>query len=186
MEPQGPRRKTRLFAQPHQWGSAQRAGAGRGDGVLTPSPSPFSARHKPGAAPAQAPSSPPRQTRPAEAKPLGKAPPSSSYLQTPSPCAAVNGCRMLRMRDGEQSACALRAFGLSLTFGLSGLEKGKKSREKLKYIETFTDKASTAKRTRTRSWKKLNLILRNSNLDRCILHEEQTVSEQQQLRGMET
>lgn len=80
VEPQGRRRKTRLFAQPHRWGSAQRAGAGRGDGVLTPSPSPFSARHKPGAAPALAPSSPPRQTRPAESKPLGKAPPSSSYL----------------------------------------------------------------------------------------------------------
>lgn len=40
------------------------------------SPSPFSARHKPGAAPAPAPSSPPKQTRPAEAKPLEKAPPS--------------------------------------------------------------------------------------------------------------
>lgn len=41
-----------------------------------PSPSPFPARHKPGAASALAPSSPPRQTRPAEAKPLEKAPPS--------------------------------------------------------------------------------------------------------------
>lgn len=45
----GPRRRARPFAQPHRWGSPLRAGAGRGDGVLTPSPSPFSARHKPGA-----------------------------------------------------------------------------------------------------------------------------------------
>lgn len=45
-------------------------------GPHPPSPSPFSARYKPGAAPAPAPSSPPKQTRPAEAKPLEKAPPS--------------------------------------------------------------------------------------------------------------
>lgn len=42
VEPQGPRRKIRLFAQPHLWGSAQRAGAGRGDGVLTPPAPPLS------------------------------------------------------------------------------------------------------------------------------------------------
>lgn len=44
-KPRGPRRRARPFAQPHRRGSSQRAGAGRGDGVLTPSPSPFSARH---------------------------------------------------------------------------------------------------------------------------------------------
>lgn len=66
----------------------------------------------PGAVPALAPSSPPRQTRPAEAKPLEKAPPSAVYLQTPSPRAAANGCPLLRMRDGEQGACALKAFSL--------------------------------------------------------------------------
>ena len=40
-ELRGPRRRARPFAQPHLWGSAQRAGAGREDGVLTPQPLPF-------------------------------------------------------------------------------------------------------------------------------------------------
>lgn len=89
----GPKAQSPPFAQPHRWGSAQRAGAGRGDGVLTPSPSPFSARHKPGATPAPAPSSPPRQTRPAEAKPLEKAPPSGRL--PPDPQCAARGCQPL-------------------------------------------------------------------------------------------
>lgn len=38
----------------------------------------------------------------------------------------------------------LKGVFRALTFGFSGLAKGKKSKE-LKYIETFTDKASTAK-----------------------------------------
>lgn len=40
-ERRGPRHRARPFAQPHLWGSAQRAGAGREDGVLTPQPLPF-------------------------------------------------------------------------------------------------------------------------------------------------
>lgn len=45
-EAKGPRHRARPFAQPRRWGSAQRAGAGRGDGVLTPSPSPVPARDR--------------------------------------------------------------------------------------------------------------------------------------------
>lgn len=45
-EAQGLRHRDRPYAQPCRWGSAQRAGAGRGDGVLTPSPSPVPARDR--------------------------------------------------------------------------------------------------------------------------------------------
>lgn len=34
--------------------------------------------------------------------------PPPGHLQTPSLCAAANGCLLLRVRDGEQGACALR------------------------------------------------------------------------------
>lgn len=106
VEKPGRRRKARPFAQPHLWDSAQRAGAGRGDGVLTPAPplSPPGINQEPPLP--QRPLPRPSRCDPRRQSHWKKPRPPAGYLQTPSPRAAANCCRLLRMRDGEQGACA--------------------------------------------------------------------------------
>lgn len=107
-EAQGLRHRARPFAQPRRWGSAQRAGAGRGDGVLTPSPSPVPARDR---------REPPlphaclsAQAHATRKSSHGKQPrPRAEHLRTPSPARATDGGRLLRMRDAGPRAHALFA-----------------------------------------------------------------------------
>lgn len=91
-------------------GLAPEGGSGEGRWGPHPQSLPFlrpAQTRSPGAVPALAPSSPPRQTRPAEAKPLEKSPALRGLPPDPRPRAAANGCPLLRMRRGERGACVL-------------------------------------------------------------------------------
>lgn len=91
-------------------GLAPEGGSGEGRWGPHPQSLPFlrpAQTRSPGAVPALAPSSPPRQTRPAEAKPLEKSPALRGLPPDPRPRAAANCCPLLRMRHGERGACVL-------------------------------------------------------------------------------
>lgn len=105
LKAQGPRHRARPLAQPRRWGSAQRAGAGRGDGVLTPSPSPVPARdRREPPLPRACLSAQAHETR--RGSHWNQPRPRAEYLQTPSPARAADYGRLLRMRDAGQGACA--------------------------------------------------------------------------------
>lgn len=123
-EAQGPRHRARPFAQPRRWGSAQRAGAGRGDGVLTPSPSPVPARDR--REPLLPPACLSAQAHATRASSHWEEPrPRAEHLRTPSPPRAANPCRLLRVREPRRGACAFRGDFRSRRLVALALKKGK-------------------------------------------------------------
>lgn len=110
-EAKGPRHRARPFVQPRRWGSAQRAGVGRGDGVLTPAP-PLSPPGTARSRPCPMPASPPRHTRPAKAA-IGSSPAFGQSTSGPGVQRATKtGC----------CACATPATAHALSAALSVLD----------------------------------------------------------------